>query len=188
MINKDTLMPEDVVQLLEEHTNDRRPIKHYLKRNASITILIKALEISKMPRTKRILCDILGSRHAKSAIPILISCLADSDWEVRNDAAEALADIRSLKAGEALLQHLINDPLPAYAGALGAIKYYPAIPFLLEALRNPSARLRGIAAWSLGELMAKEALPQLELSLITETDDYAIDHMKEARNKISKED
>lgn len=179
-------MPEDIIKLLEAPTTDRRPIKHYLKRKAPIRILIEALKKSKMPRTKRILCDILGSRQAKSAIPILISCLNDHDWEVRNDAAEALANIRSSKAGEALLQHLINDPLPAYAGALGAIGYYPAIPFLIEALKNPIPRLRGTAAWSLGELKAKESFTQLELSLITETDAYAIDHMKEALNKIKK--
>ena len=177
-------MPEEVIQLLEAPTTDRRPIKHYLKRKAPITILIEALEKSKMPRTKRILCDILGSRHAKSAIPILISCLNDRDWEVRNDAAEALANIRSSKAGDALLQHLINDPLPAYAGALGAIGYFPAIPFLIEALRNPSPKLRGTAAWSLGELKVKEALPQLELSIINETDKYSTKCMKEAILRI----
>ncbi len=181
-------MPEDVIQLLEAPTADRRPIKHYLMRKALITILIEALAKSKMPRTKRILCDVLGSRHAKSAIPILISCLNDHDWEVRNDAAEALANIRSSKAGKALLQHLINDPLPVYAGSLGAIGYYPAIPSLIEALRNPNPKLRGTAAWSLGELMAKEAMIALEIALANEKNNYASKRIREAINRINEKE
>lgn len=52
--------------------------------------------------------------------------------------------------------------------ALGRVKNFPGdirdriIPKLIGLLDHPNAGLRGLAAWSLGELNAREALPFLE--------------------------
>jgi HEAT repeat protein len=176
---------DEILQLLEEPTEDRRPLKHKLRREASVKELVKALWNSKTILTSRILCDILGARRAKTAIPALLNCLNQPDPDLKNDAAEAIGKIGSPKAGEELLDHFILEPRGWYAIALGAIGYSPAIPYLIKGLSNASDWLiRGGSAWALGELRVKEAIKPLESSLVIENDKYAFDRMNEAITKI----
>ena len=179
---KKTYSPDFIIHLLEEPTDDRRILKHQLKREAYLRDLVQALKISRKPLTRRILCDIIGYRHrfAKSAVPILLECLEDPNWEVRTDATDALCRIGDPRVGQTLLEHFKTDPLPAYAFGLGSIKYKEAIPDLIRALLNDSATIRGASAWSLGVMHAMEAKNSIKEALQNENDEWAINKMKTA--------
>jgi len=175
----------EIIRLLEEPVEDRRPLKHKLQREASAKALIEALEISTTELTRCILCDILAARRTKTAVPAILKCLDDPTSDHLKDlAAEALGKIESPKAGEELLRNFLKEKRTWYAIALGAIGYRPAIPYLIDALTSSSGMVRGGAAWSLGELRANEALEPLQQTLLIETENYARDRMKEAINLI----
>ncbi|OGO31773.1 MAG: hypothetical protein A2136_03655 [Chloroflexi bacterium RBG_16_54_11] len=177
---------EEILRLLEEPTKDRRPLKDKLRREAPVKELIKALRNSQTELTRCILCVILADRQAKTAISALIECLDDPSAAVNDDAAEALGKIGSPKAGDALLKHFIHEKHGWYAVALGAIGYRPAIPYLMDALINSSEWfVGGGAAWSLGELMAKEAMTALEIALAKEKNNYASERIREAIDRIN---
>jgi HEAT repeat protein len=186
--NFSSLQASDIVRLLEEPTDDRRPLKHNLQRFASVKELIKALQISQTELTRRILSDVLGARRAKSAVHALLECLDDPSPRVKDDASEALGKIGSIKAGASILNHFENEPRLWYAVALGAIGYRAAIPSLIKALTSPSAKIRGGSAWSLGELKAYEAENILENALAQEDDEYAIDRIRDALKEIRAND
>lgn len=173
-----------IIRLLEIPSKDRRPLKNKLIREATIQELVEALRISRLAITRRILCDVLAVRGSKSAIPALINCLDDLDWEVRSDAAEALAKIGSYEVGKTLLEHLQEETLPAYVFALGSIGYLDAIPALTEALQNGSSTIRGAAAWSLGYMRVSEARDSLIKALQNEKDDWVSNHLRNALKLI----
>jgi HEAT repeat protein len=179
-----SIKADEIIRLLEEPTKDRRPLKYKLQREASVKELVNALWSSKKVLTSRILCDILGARRARTAIPALVNCLNQPDQDLKNDAAEALGKIGSPKAGNELLRHFIDEPCLWYAVALGAIGYNPAIPYLIAALHSASSSVRGGAAWSLGELIAYEAENVLISALAKEDYGYAKNRISEALNII----
>jgi HEAT repeat protein len=183
-INFPSLHAKEIVNILEAPTDDRRPLTHKLKRYAAIKELVVALQISQTELTRRILCNILGARRAKSAIPVLLECLDDPSPSVKDDAAEALGKIGSIKAGEALLNHFESNPRIWFAIALGAIGYRAAIPALINGLSSSSAKVRGGSAWSLGELKVNEARKPLEDMLAKEQDEFALDRIREALKAI----
>lgn len=174
----------EIIRLLEEPTEDRRPLKGALQREAPVKELVKALWLSKTVLTSRILCDILGARRAKTAIPALLNCLNNPDPSLKNDAAEALGKIGDPKAGEEILKHFIVEPRLWYAVALGAIGYQPAVPYLTNALNSTLGSVRGGAAWSLGEMKVSDAQEVLTNALKIEQDKYALDRIQEALEKI----
>ncbi len=179
------ILADEILRRLDEPTDDRRPLKYNIQRYASIKEIIRALRISQKEITSRILCEILGIRRAKSAVPVLVECLDDPSPSVKEVAAEALGRIGSTKAGEELLNHFDEDPTyPWFAIALGAIGYRPAIPSLINALSSPFAIVRGGSAWALGELKAYEARNALEGALEKEDNEYAINRMQEALHQI----
>lgn len=182
--NLSSLTGSEIVQRLEEPVEDRRPLKFKLQREAHIKELIRALQITQNELTRRILCDILGARKAKTAVPELLNCLDDPSQWVKDDAAEALGKIGSIKAGESLLNHLKSDPCFWFAVALGAIGYRPAIPSLIDALTSPYALVRGGAAWSLGDMMVYEAEDSLKNALIIENDEFALTRIRTALHQI----
>lgn len=174
-----------IIRFLEEPSKDRRPLKFALQREAPVKELVKALVLSKEILTRRILCDILGAKRAKTAIPALIDCLNDPDPSLKNDAAEALGKIGDPKAGDEILEHFIAEPRLWYAVALGAIGYRPAIPYLITALTSNLGSIRGGAAWSLGEMRVSEAQKSLVTALRIEQNKYALDRIQEALEKIA---
>jgi HEAT repeat protein len=184
------LNAEYIIQLLEVSTDDRRPVVKLVSKNASITELVIALQNS-TGLVRQILCDILGERQEQLAIPVLINCLNDTSPGVRSSTADALGKIGDSSAGEALLKRF--DGTEKDTGvrqmlgiALGAVGYKPAIPFLIQALKDTDTTLRGCAAWSLGVLKAKEAEVSLEQALlITEkTELYTVNRIQEALKTI----
>jgi HEAT repeat protein len=179
------LKARTIIDLLEAPADDRRPTMQMIIQKAHIQEILLALE-SKPPNklTRVLLCDILGYRHAKKAVPILLQSLTDESEKVRYSAADSLGKIKDQNSGQSLLQHYqqeSDDGVRAMlSAALGAVQYKPAIPILVQALREDDRSLRGCAAWSLGELGAKDSLPALQDALTTETDSYARTRMEEA--------
>lgn len=173
---------QEIIRLLEEPTNDRRPIKHKILDEAPIEELITAMHESKTVLTYKILCEILGKRKATQAVPSLIEALHNTNDGVRSEAAEALAHIESIEAGEDLLnqylQEASEDTKEWEVIALGAVGYRPAIPHLIQALQVN--RLRRYAALALGELKAQEAREAIQQAMDQEKDTYTITLMKQA--------
>lgn len=175
----------EIIRLLEEPVENRIPLKFKLQREAPAKALIEALETSTNELTRCILCDILAERGTKTAVPALLKCLDEpTSDDLKDAAAEALGKIESPKAGEELLRHFLKEKRFWYAIAVGAVGYRPAIPHLIDALTNSWGDMRGAAAWSLGDLRAKEALEPLKHALSIETEDYAQTRMREAIDLI----
>lgn len=176
---------QEIIRLLEEPVEDRRPLKHKLQREAPAKALIGALEISTNETTRCILCDILAERKTKTAIQSILKCLDEpTSDDLKDAAAEALGKIENPKAGEELLRHFLKERRTWYAIALGAVGYRPSIPYLIDALTCSSGMVRGGAAWSLGEFRAIEALKPLNRALTIETEQYAQARIREAIDHI----
>ncbi|HET7034504.1 MAG TPA: HEAT repeat domain-containing protein [Thermomicrobiaceae bacterium] len=174
----------EIVGLLEQPVEDRRPIVHRIEQQARIRDLIAALRIATIPLTREILINILGNRHSKTAVPVLLDALVDPCRRVRVAAATALRNIPSPAVGSALLARFENEEdlgVKAWiASALGGVGYDPAIPHLIPALASNHRGLRYLAAWSLGALRAAEAEGAIEQALTRESDAEVQKRMREA--------
>lgn len=183
----ENLKAQDIIQLLESPSMTFAQL--HLRKHASVKELCRALEFCSKAHTRQVLCDVLGFRHAKSAVPLLVQCLEDSASGVRSSAADALGKIGDLRAGAALMNHFQQETeLPVrrtLACALGAVGCKPAIPLLIDCLRGSDLSLRGCAAWSLGILRAVEALPMLDMAHIRETEAWPKARIHEALQQIS---
>jgi epoxyqueuosine reductase len=60
-----------------------------------------------------------------------------------------------------------------------------AVPALNDLLRDPSALVRGHAAWALGRILGTSALPALEAALHAETDPEAASDIKRTLDRVS---
>lgn len=159
-------------------------VKRALPRHTTIRTLILSLQQCTDPRASRILCELLGERHAKSAISVLLTCLTHDDPDVRYEAADALATIHEPATGPALFTHLTAERETSVQArlvlAIGAVGYRSTIPYLIWALSASDASIRASAAWSLGALKASEAGDALEKAHANETDAYARKQMMDA--------
>jgi HEAT repeat protein len=176
-------------QILDELHTDPAAARDRLREAEPAAVLIEALQLAADDRRRMILCDVLGYRHEREAVAALVACLADPSTRVRSSAADALAKIGDPRAGDALLARFeLPDPdlgvRRMLLAALGAVGHRPAIPRLIQWLSNPDPDQRGSAAWSLGALLADEALPALEAALAVETEWYPTDRMREAVRAI----
>jgi HEAT repeat protein len=149
------------------------------------TPIIAALRAATSDRAKEILCDILGARHETAAVEALLECVAHPSPGVRSSAADALAAIGDGRAGPALLARL-DLPEPEaevrrmIVAALGAVGHGDAIPHLIPLIASADPSMRGTAAWSLGALRARAALPALLAAARHETDAYPAQRLREA--------
>jgi HEAT repeat protein len=179
-----------IIQLLEEPTTDRRPVVDRLEVEASRDELIKALEMSTAPLTRQIICDMLGRRHEAAAVPRLLEALNDISPKVRGAAADALAKVGSEGSGVQIMKRLNveqdNGVRQMLVLAIGSVRYRPAVPYLVELLRDADPAIRGCAAWSLGSLRAKEAMGYLAEALNKELDIYAKERFAEALESIAR--
>jgi HEAT repeat protein len=187
MSMKKHLSADEILELIELTDVNTR---FKLRREAPIKEMILALEKTKSTQARKLLCTVLGDRQAKSAVPILIQHLNDSDLNVRCYSAESLGKIGDPKAGPALLG-LFKKKQPralrsTLAVVMGPIHYQPAVPRLIRALADKDVGVRGCAAWSLGLLLPRESTPALKKALATETQQWAKNHMQDALDKIAK--
>jgi HEAT repeat protein len=177
----------DIIQLLE--TPSQTFPQLMLRKRASIKELCRALESCSKSHTRQILCDVLGFRHAKSAVSPLLLCLDDAEASVRSSAADALGKIGDPRAGAALMKRFEQENVIAVrrtlAVALGAVGCKLAVPLLINCLTEDDLSLRGCAAWSLGMLRAIEALPLLHTVLQHETEAYPKTRIQVAIQQIN---
>jgi HEAT repeat protein len=134
--------------------------------------------------------DALG-RIGKPAVPPLIRALKSSDPSVRAWAAYAVRKVgpEARDAMPALAGLLRDDRTAAAAAQSLSVMGAPAVPALLEGLRNGSPLLREKAASALGDigLGAETALPELR-KLAEDDEPSAIRKAaKEAIGKIAAE-
>jgi HEAT repeat protein len=180
----------EILRLLAEPSETFLQIR--LRKQASIREMCRALAQTTDAHSRQVLCDVLGFRHAKSAVSLLIECLDDSSTGVRASAADALGKIGDPRAGGPLMRQFeAENALPVrrtLACVLGAVGYQPAIPHLIQCLENPDASLRGCAAWALGILRASEAVDSLQAALVHESEAWPESRIQEALQLISSSD
>jgi HEAT repeat protein len=159
-----------------------------LREAASILELRRALAQTTDAHSRQVLCDVLGFRHARSAVSELIECLSDPSEKVRASAADALGKIGDVRAGEVLMQAFEAEAaLPVrrtLACALGAVGHKPSISMLIECLKDSDSSLRGCAAWALGILRVTETADVLREALQRETESYPTARIREALELI----
>ena len=162
------LTSPDVIHLLERETEDRRPIVDQLRRYVPIRVLAQALRDAERPLTRQLLCDLIGFRAARSAIPELLEALQDHNRSVRASAADAIAKAVGYGGVQPVPDRLIRRVLPTLlrhweteltpqvrsvlATALGLLGDTSVQPLLQEALGDPHEQVRLAAEWSLGKL------------------------------------
>lgn len=144
-----TLSSASVIRLLEEEADDRRPVMDQLRRNAPIPVLVDALQEARQTSTRHLLCDLLGFRAARSAIPALLDVLNDSDRGLRASAVDAI--------GKAF----------GYGGnTLPARQVDVALPILVTLWHEePTPQVRSVLAITLGLIGDKSVEPMLRAAL-----------------------
>jgi HEAT repeat protein len=183
---KKHLTADEILHLIE--STDGTVSRFKLEDEALVKELILALEKTDSTPARHLLCTVLGDRHAKSAIPILIQQLNDPDLNVRIYSVEALGKMGDPIAGPVLLD-MFNKEQPralrsTLAVVMGPIHYQPAVPRLIQALADEASGVRGCAAWSLGLLLASESIHALQHAASVEKDGWAKNHMIDALAKM----
>ncbi len=112
----------------------------------------------------------MSPQERTRAVTALMARLSDTDAEVRQAAARALAGLADPRALEALMRALRTDPDAGVrqmaAWALGEIEDAKAVPALGEALRGDAdAEVRAVAAWALGQIESPRAIEYLQSAL-----------------------
>lgn len=177
--------PEEICSRIAEGMSATEWLRHEVEAET----LLEALTDASAEHICIVLCDVLGWRHERIAVPHLITLLEHESSKVRSAAADALAKIGDPSAGKALLARLeLPDPnigvRRMLLAALGAVKCREAIPLLIEYLQNPDPSQRGSASWSLGIMHVNEALPALQDALQYERSQYPKERMIEAIRAI----
>ncbi|WP_370518217.1 HEAT repeat domain-containing protein [Micromonospora sp. AMSO31t] len=162
--------------MLECETADRRPVVDRLRRQAPVRVLAQALRVAERPLTRQLLCDLLGFRAARSALPELLEALEDDNRAVRGSAGDAIT--KALGYGRmqpppgrlirrilpALLTYWEREPTPhvrsVLATALGVAGDTSVQPLLRAALGDPHEQVRLAAEWSLGRLGEASSCPR----------------------------
>jgi HEAT repeat protein len=122
--------------------------------------------------TVRVICAwALGRLGDKECGPLLCGAASDKSPAVRTEIAKALSRADT-PAGRNVLVRMLTDESDSVraraARSIGELKH-PAVPQLITALNDyeAAANVRENAAFALGELKAKEAVPHM-LKLLTE--------------------
>lgn len=156
----------------EVHPDHGYSRKLRIAKAASIKVLLVALEDALKTceeGTVVALCEILGWRRARSATPLLCPLLRSDSRSLRALVADSLGKIGGKRAGECVLQALPfeTDTMvrPCLILALGDMKHFPAVPFLLDALTEDNAQVRAFAAFGLGYLEERAAVTRLTAAL-----------------------
>jgi len=157
-----------------------------LKDTRAVPTLLRALT-DEHPAVRQAAAMSLGLLDDNRAVSPLIAALqTDMDNGVRKAAAYALRWLRDASAVGPLLRTLQNESEDAAvrgeaAESLGELNARQALPFLIAALRDPSAEVRLWSAFALGTLGDAHALPELER--IAATDEAVVPHLAHLSSK-----
>ena len=105
----------------------------------------------------------------EDVVPVLIQALQDENAQVRNNVSEALRQIGTTEALQAVQERRLIDELQDEVGdvranaaeALGEIKAVNTIPALIQVLQDQDAKVRASAAGSLGSIGSEDAVTAL---------------------------
>lgn len=125
----------------------------------------------------------LGEIGNPRAVPVLITGLSHSDWNVRRSSAYALSEIGELgveKIAEALKS--ANDDVRYWGTRILESIGEPGVPYLVKALKDPSREIRFFAARALGGAFD----PCVERSLISALSDEVWSVRKAAAESLGK--
>jgi HEAT repeat protein len=157
---------------------------------AQLEDLVAALAAAEEEGTRTTLCVVLGNRGDREAAPSLISALGDAKWKTRAAAADALGKIglrlrrdgRPVpdEIGAALMKRWQPGESSWFLAALGATRYEPAEPLLIESLEHHDFDVRSAAAWGLGELGGDAARAALERAAPNEQESHVRDQIAAA--------
>jgi HEAT repeat protein len=134
---------------------------------ASAGDIVAAYEVCRNPVLRGWLCYRVGERDLHAALPMLVHALNDPVPVVRSEAADALGRIGDPRTGHDLFKRYAIEEDPAVRFwllfALGATRYAPAVPALIEALADepPGTWFRDYFAGALANMGDKSALPAL---------------------------
>lgn len=125
---------------------------------------------------RRSAIEILNQTKDERAVAHLIKATRDNDWWVRERAADALAEIRSLDATPALLEMLGGDArsVPAALRALGKLGNTDVLARLIPMLDRPEKEIRVEAVNAIGRLansQSPDTVKQRLKSLATGADE-----------------
>lgn len=130
---------------------------------------------------------ILGNIGDKEAINPIITLLDDSDSNVRGNAIIALGNFQEVRITDLLIKHLGEDEdafnRSCAADALGHLKEKRAVEALIIALNDIDPQVQEDAAWALGEIGDKKALPALIALRDNSKHSYVNDFVLEAVEK-----
>lgn len=130
-------------------------------------IIVPALRGARLGTEKRGLCQVVGARRLRSAVPELVRLLKDSNGDVRAGACRALGEVDAKEAVGPILP-VLGDPYLYARGeaaeALGLLRAGDAAPRLADLLGDPQSYVRARAAGALRTL-GPVSLPALEKAL-----------------------
>ncbi len=121
----------------------------------------------------------LGESENNLALPYIIKAVSDSDSSVQLAAIKALEEFSGSDAVHALVSALRTaDTAICDAAALAlSTKGEEALPGLIEAMTDPSADVRGVAAEALGKIGDEVAIPFL-VDALTDTGELRLENSK----------
>jgi len=133
--------------------------------------LIHALKHSNVAMRQRAV-EVLKEAADASAVPALLEALADEDNVVRIDARDALSKLIDSSAIPTLFKRLeeVSDKQNV-AALLIKFKDEAVLNYMIASLKSEDARLRVIAAHTLGQIDDRTAVPALIFALKDEDDD-----------------
>jgi hypothetical protein len=133
---------------------------------ASAGDIVAAYEVCRNPLARNWICYRVGQRELHAALPILVHALNDPDSHVRREAADAIGRIGDPSTGHDLFRRLAVEDNPGVRFwlllGLGATRYAPAVPALIEALADepPGNGFRHLFAERWQTLVTRSRFPR----------------------------
>ncbi len=122
-------------------------------------------------RSEEAQAQVLAIKDKVAVRPILRTLGSDESPQIRSLAAQALANIPGHEAASALVNRILNEPDPAVRqptmNALMKREDANVVPELTNALAARNIAVINRAAWALGNLGAKAAVPKLVPALVS---------------------
>lgn len=139
------------------------------KENELVRTYLEIFETHEIPAIRARTAKLFGKTKIEKSVNLLIKALDDKDVHVRRISAEALGEIKDVRAVEPIIQALIIDTNGAVgessAKALGKIKDIRAVEPLIKKLKDSHASVRSASAEALGKINDKRAVKPLIQSL-----------------------